>query len=403
MYQLAKFSTSETVRCKACGSPQLTILCEIDKAPVHSVMLASTVQEAIDFPLGQIRLGFCETCGFIFNMAFEPRLQDYYSDRYESTQAYSATFNNFQRGLAERLVARYDLHGKSIIEIGCGQGEFLSLLCDVGGNKGTGFDPAYIEGDLNSPGNGKLTFIKDYYSEKYAHYQADLICCKMTLEHIHDPQDFIGMVRRSIGDRLSTVVFFQVPDVTRILRDIAFWDVYYEHCSYFSPVSLSSLFHRSGFRVSEVGVDYDDQYLMLDAVPVREGAGLEKDLEEELAKLKEMAYFFRHNFLDRLEYWRRKIAGLKGEGARIVIWGAGSKCVAFLTTLEITDEIEYAVDINPRKWGTFLAGSGKEIVGPQSLKEYQPDAVLVMNPIYMDEIVGVLRKMDIEAVLLPVE
>jgi SAM-dependent methyltransferase len=403
MTRLENFSTSETTRCKACGSLQVTILCEIDNAPVHSVMLASTRQEAIDFPLGRIRLGFCETCGFIFNTAFEPGLQDYYSDKYESTQAYSATFNTFQQGLAERLVARYDLHGKSIIEIGCGQGEFLALLCDIGGNRGTGFDPAYIEGDLNAGDNGSLTFIKDYYSEKYAHYQADFICCKMTLEHIHDPQDFIRMLRRSIGDRLSTVVFFQVPDVTRILRDTAFWDVYYEHCSYFSPSSLSSLFHRNGFRVSEVSVDYDDQYLMLDAVPVRESAGLESDPDLELAGLKERALFFRHNLLDRLQAWRRKIAGLKGEGARIVIWGAGSKCVAFLTSLGLTGEIEYAVDINPRKRGTFLAGSGKEIVGPQFLKEYQPDAVLVMNPIYMDEIAGLLRKLDVEAVLLPVE
>lgn len=396
-------STTKTIRCESCGSPRVSILCEIDQAPVHSVILADTRQEAMEFARGQIRLGFCETCGFVFNTVFEPGLQDYYSNKYESTQAFSTTFNTFQQGLAEHLVQQYDLHGKSIIEIGCGQGEFLSLLCDLGGNSGVGFDPAYIDGNLNAGANGNLTFIKDYFSEKYAQFQADFICCKMTLEHIHNPQEFVSMVRQSIGDRLGTVVFFQVPDVTRILRDIAFWDVYYEHCSYFSSVSLTSLFHRNGFRVSHVRVDYDEQYLMLDAVPNRGRAGLESESDKELAELKEKAFFFKDNLIGRLQSWRKRITELRSEGAKIVIWGAGSKCVAFLTFLGLPDEIEYAVDINPRKQSTFLAGSGKEIVGPQFLKENQPDVVLVMNPIYMTEIAGVLEEIEIEAELVPVE
>ena len=84
-------------------------------------------------------------------------------------------------------------------------------------------------------GAERVTFVKDFYSEKYSAYKADFVCCKMTLEHIHQTGEFIGTVRRSIGDVSDTVVFFQIPEVTRILRDCAFEDIYYEHCSYFSP------------------------------------------------------------------------------------------------------------------------------------------------------------------------
>ena len=69
-----------------------------------------------------------------------------------------------------------------------------------------------------------------------------------------------------------------------------------------------------------------------------------------------------------------------------MLWGSGSKAVSYLTTLGITDEIEYVVDINPHKRGKFLAGTGHEIVLPEFLVEYRPDAVIVMNPIYGDEI-----------------
>jgi hypothetical protein len=33
-----------------------------------------------------------------------------------------------------------------------------------------------------------------------------------------------------------------------------------------------------------------------------------------------------------------------------------------------------------------MAGTGQEIVAPEFLRTYQPDAVIIMNPVYRDEI-----------------
>ena len=93
------------------------------------------------------------------------------------------------------------------------------MICELGGNKGIGFDPAYVPARNQSAQKEDVTFIEDFYSEKYSQYHGDLVACKMTLEHIHQPADFIGTVRRSIGERHETVVFFQVPDTRRVLRD----------------------------------------------------------------------------------------------------------------------------------------------------------------------------------------
>ena len=87
----------------------------------------------------------------------------------------------------------------------------------------------------------------------------------MTLEHIHPTGDFIATVRRAIGDRVGTNVFFQIPEATRILRDCAFEDIYYEHCSYFSPGSLARLFRANGFEVLGLSTEYDGQYLTIEA------------------------------------------------------------------------------------------------------------------------------------------
>jgi SAM-dependent methyltransferase len=363
----------------------MSVFYELESVPVHSVLLLPTREEALNYPQGDIALGFCQACGFIANVAFDPSLHEY-SSRYEATQAFSSTFSAFAHRLARRLIDQYDLQGKDIIEIGCGQGEFLTLLCELGGNRGVGFDPAYVSERSESQAEDRITFVKDFYSERYADYEGDFVCCKMTLEHIQHTADFVSTVRRSLGDQSKAIVFFQVPDVRRILREVAFWDIYYEHCSYFSLGSLARLFRQCGFEVMNLAREYDGQYLVIEARAGdgKDGALLEQ--EDDLEELAREVANFSENYPHKLDAWRRDLQRIRQAGRRAVIWGAGSKGVAFLTTLRIEDEIEYAVDVNPYKHGTYMAGTGQEIVGPEFLREYRPDVVIVMNPIYQEEI-----------------
>ena len=387
--------------CPTCGTNNMRVFYEIRNVPVHSVLLFPTQKEAINYPKGNISLGFCPSCGFISNVVFDPTLHEY-SPRYEATQAYSPIFNNFHRKLAIHLIKKYNLHNKNIIEIGCGQGEFLTLLCELGDNHGVGFDPAYNSEHVKNPSNNRITFIKDFYSEKYQDYQGDFICCKMTLEHIQKTADFVKTIRNSINDKSETVVFFQVPNVRRILRDLAFWDIYYEHCSYFSLGSLSHLFQNCSFKVIDLWKDYDDQYLMIAAKPSNDKKNPILAQEEDLTNLAQEIDFFAENYQHRIRTWQGNLQTLKQNKKRVVIWGAGSKGVAFLTTLGVQDTIKYAVDIDPYKNGMYMAGTGQQIVSPEFLKEYKPDVVIVMNPIYFNEIRQYLGRMEVSTKLMPV-
>jgi len=379
----------------------MSVFYKFDNFPVHSVLLLKTREEALKYHKGDISLGFCSNCGFISNLAFDPNVHEY-SSRYEGTQAFSSTFSAFHKNLAKHLIERYDLHEKNIIEIGCGQGEFLTILCRLGRNHGVGFDPAYIRRHNNSFETDDIIFINDFYSEKYADYRGDFICCKMTLEHIQQTADFVNAIRRSIGNKSQTIVFFQVPNVARILRGLAFWDIYYEHCSYFSLGSLARLFRNCGFDVIDLWKDYYDQYLMIVASP---GSGKEHSIlpqENDMESLSQDISWFTENLPRKFEEWLKRLNGIKENKKRAVIWGAGSKGVAFLITLKIQDEIKYAVDINPHKHETYMAGTGHQIVGPDFLQEFQPDIVIVMNPVYSTEIQQELRRLNLSAELISV-
>lgn len=374
--------------CPNCGFEALSPFYAARGVPAHSCLLMDTPAEAKAYPRADVELGYCGACDFIANVRFDPALKQY-GPRYEETQHFSPRFDAWARGLAERLVDDFGVRGKRVVEIGCGKGEFLHLLCCQGENTGIGIDPGCEPERLRCD---RVSFIQDYYGEQHHDLEADVICCRHTLEHIQSPREFVADLRRAIGDRKDTLVFFEVPDVTRILHECAFWDIYYEHCSYFAPGSLVRLFRESGFRILDTARDYDDQYVWIMAQP---GSGNHVPPLEDVAGAVES---FEDSCAAIQEGWRRRIHSLR----RPVIWGGGSRCVSFLSTLGLTDEIAAVVDINPYKQGKYLPGTGHEIVAPSDLKDVEPREVVVLNPIYCEEIGEEIARVGVDAEVIPV-
>jgi len=341
-------------------------------------------QGALGAPRGDIRLGFCTNCGHIFNVAFEQERMAY-SQTYENSLCFSPRFQDYASSLARRLVEDYDLHDKEIIEIGSGQGDFLRLLCELGNNRGIGFDPSYAPGNPVQLAAGQVSFVKEYYSERHAGHQADLVCCRHVLEHLDAPMNLLSMLRRMADSRSGTLLFFEVPNVLATLRDLAIWDIIYEHCSYFGPSSLSHAFLSSGFDVQKIGEAFGGQFLYVEATPGM-GRFVTESVEVNAQAMAPDVAAFSARYRTKTEAWQRDLQQAVGAARRTVVWGAGSKGVTFLNILPNSDQISYVVDINPRKHGMFVAGSGQEIVPPSFLREYRPDVVVVMNAIYQDEI-----------------
>src|ERR687892_1872645 len=137
--------------CPGCNSSASNQFYSVPSLPVHQVKLVPSRAAALGCRKGDIGLRFCSSCGFVWNAAFDVSLMSYEED-YESTQTVSPTFNRFHERLARDLIARFDLKGRTIVEVGCGQGEFITMLADMGGNRGWGFDRVNRKAGSGSPG-----------------------------------------------------------------------------------------------------------------------------------------------------------------------------------------------------------------------------------------------------------
>jgi len=388
--------------CPSCRAPALTEFYHVAEVPIESVVLHRSREAAVHCPRGDVKLAFCGSCGFITNIAFDPDAGKRATAR-EDTQACSETFGAFHHRLAETLIDRYGLRGRKILEIGCGRGEFLELLCRLGGNRGIGVDPAYSPGIV--PEDGDLTFINETFNPDHVDEDVAFICCKMTLEHVFDTAGFVSTVRRAIRSA-ETVVFFQVPDTVRILQELGFWDIYYDHCSYFSPASLRALFRREGFRVCSLEREFGGQYLTLEARPgapdPNASPAEEAALLEDLQEIGEAVSFFAGKHQESVRSWKQRLEAARERNERTALWGSGSKAVGFLCTLDAVHEVECVVDINPRKQGTYSPGTGHEIVSPSFLESCRPDNVVVMNPMYVEEIQSMLHRMELDPIVVAV-
>jgi hypothetical protein len=339
-------------------------------------------------------LSYCHNCSHVFNRTYDDELVDY-EEEYENSQMFSPRFQQYAEELSDRLIATYDLHHKHIVEIGGGRGDFLRIICDRGNNVGVSFGPSYKpEPGDDIPSN--VRFVADYYTAKYSSEPANLIICRHVLEHFSKPRELITTVREAVGDRKDVCVYFEVPNGNFILRDQVCWEFIYQHCSYFTESSLVTLFAECGFEARDVQERFGGQFLTIEACAASDDVAAKKNDRREREATATVCEAFGPAFSACVARWSNYIEQQRVNGRSVIVWGAGAKAVTFLNIVDPAGSvISHVVDVNPRKAGRFISGSGQKIVEPSAVRELRPDVIVLMNPIYREEIDSAVRALGL--------
>jgi SAM-dependent methyltransferase len=373
---------------------------EISGLPVVVGALSATQEQAVHAAKGDLRLVFCKQCSYVWNRAYEPEKHEYVPG-YEISLHYSSTYQDFLEKLARRLVDGYQLRGKTVLEIACGTGHFLRMLCELGNNRGIGVDPVLRHQGIDKLNSTEIEFIRDKFSERYARLQCDFICCRQALHALSNPRHLVQVLRRAIGRERGTPVYFEVVNASALFRKHSVWQLIYEYYSFFTPASLARMFSECGFDVQCVQPCYeDDQYLQLEAVPARGANVMTETSPSDVGATLNDVLAFANEFRGKIASWEQKLAAIQKSGRRVIAWGAGGRGINFLNFVRASQFVPYIVDINPRRCGGFIPGTGQKVVAPEFLQEYRPSLILLTNPTYEKEVREQVEKMGVNCEFL---
>jgi SAM-dependent methyltransferase len=393
-------ASSQTGRlCDACASETLEPFADLGEIPVLCGVHWADASSAAASPVGRMVLAYCPRCAYVRNVAFNPAAM-IYDTTMDTNLHHSPAFQAFSADLVWHLTERYVLPGKRVLDIGCGQGEFLRELCQMAGCTGVGYDSMYA-GPVGLDDSGAV-----FHSgpapcgEELPEF--DLVTSRHWFEHVDDPYELLADLRKRADGR-AVSAYLEVPDAGYDLST-AGWEVIYPHVSYFDAYSLSRIAERAGWRVEDTGTLFSGMFRFIELSLNRDDQprlGTRPlpgrfDLDRQLAAISGFAQ--RHRA--ERKAWQARIDSLVDEGARPVLWGAGSRGVQFLTFADPLRRLAAVVDLNPRKWGRYLPVTAHRVSSPDSLVDLNPRAVIITNPAYQGEIAAYLDRLGLDAELL---
>ncbi|MDA8407356.1 MAG: class I SAM-dependent methyltransferase [Deltaproteobacteria bacterium] len=337
---------------------------------------------------------------FTFNIDFDPKKISYGAS-YDNNQLHSSCFVGHVNELVDHLLIARNIRNSRILEIGCGQGEFLRRLVENPdtGNVGFGFDPSYVgpADDLD----GRLHFESSYFTSKNQGIDADAIICRHLIEHIPDPADLLLAIMNALRKSPKAKVFIETPCVEWIFNNNAIWDFFYEHCSYFSASSLTNALAAAGFAVEYISHVFGDQYLWVEAGLGRPSRSLSTRENIKMVKQAKRFGITENRLTERLV---TMMTSYKRERDKIAIWGAAAKGVTLVNLVDPNHQlVECLVDINPNKQGCFVPGTGHPIRSFTEMPLLGVKTAFIINPNYYRENFELIKANRIDLKLMNIE
>ncbi len=386
VYHKVRINTSGKKQCPICTNGNIRTFLETGPIPIHTQLLWQKREDAVSAPMGDFLLGYCESCGHIFNTSFNSDLL-HYSQWFENSLHPASRFQSFSRLEIDHLVEKYGLHAKAVLQIGKGTGDYALLLSELAENQATIFEPCDSDGYTTPSGLEFETQIRGCAGEPFSRYQPDFICCQDALEEAQRPREFITNLRHAIGERYTTVGYFQVADGLAMLQEDPFKVFNYEHFSLFTPSSLGTLFASNSFQILQQRSLPEERMLIVEVSPVLESSRTGNidalyDLNNVAKEVKEI----QKRFLEWIATLKERLSDLNNAGKKVAFWGAGPRGTTILNVLHAHETVQVVIDPDFNKEDLHVPGTGHRIVTPGHLVSLKPDVLLISDPVHDQEI-----------------
>ena len=327
------------------------------EVPANSSRFLKSRAEALRQPTRQVELAWRTEDPYLYNAAFDPSAISH-------DDAYCTSVVDIDRVVqvptanyfAERVLPRA-APSPTVVDIGCGQGEFVRLLRDDGIDA-CGYDPV-----LREP----TAHLHDRYWTPQEQ-AADVYVMRCVLPHIVDPWAFLREIRDVAPDALVLIEFQRLE---WILDESIWYQICHDHVNLFSVADFVTR-----FTVEDQGTFSNGEWAW---VLIRVGSCTKPEAQE-------APYADR---LDVLFNQRARALSVASMERPLALWGAAGKGIVLAHALVTAGvDVVGAVDADPLRHNLFMEASGIEIMSPErAVATLSAETlVLVCNPNHLTPI-----------------
>jgi hypothetical protein len=380
--------------CRACGGREMRKFLSLGPTPLANSFLkdAAEFENEVSFPLD---VYYCPGCSLVQLLdVIDPQVL---FRHYVYVTGTSTTIAEHNVRYAQTVVDLLQMSTSDlVVEVASNDGSLLKCF-QPHGVRTLGIEPATNIAQVAREAG--IETVNEFFDRATArnvrdtHGPAKAIIGNNVLAHVDDTQDFLAGARDLLTDDGLLVV--EVPYVGELLERFEYDTVYHEHLCYFSVTALMHLCASAGLSV-----------VRIDHVPVHGGsvrmyagrtehhgghaaAVRELAAREQRQGITELSRYLKlaEDVLNNRRSLRALLLDLKRQGKRIAAYGAPAKGNTLLNFCDIgPDLIDFTVDRNPLKIGSFTPGMHLPVLPVEALLERQPDYVLILAWNFAEEI-----------------
>ena len=396
--------------CIACGHA-LSPLMTLDDMPASAQNIPAASELAEDHPLS-LTLCQCPSCGLV---QFDTEPVDYYRDVIRAGGGTRTMTRLRHEEYARLLTAMQEnhIHGRRIVEVGCGRGEFLRMWQNLAEDPegaaalardqardplsgqpnaaplhlvGLEHKPSLVE-EANAVADKKYRVYEGFATGdvRYPEGPFDAFVQFNFLEHQPDPCDMLRNIGRNLKPQALGLI--TVPSFEYILRYNGYYELLRDHIANYTEFTLQKLLQDCGFELLSMDLVNRDT---IEAI-------VRKADPDELSELHYSGRLIDVSALrdsyDRLSASvNAHIDHLSESHRTMAIWGASHQGFTLAATTKLSGRVEYIIDSAPYKQGRFSPASHIPIVAPDYAVAHPVDEILIVAPGYTDEIAGIIRE-----------
>lgn len=379
------------VACRSCRAPDPYLFLAMGNHPPANMFVRPEEINQI-LPAYPLNAQVCLSCGLIQILDQIP--PDFFR-HYLYIPSTADTMHRHFLELAKILAGAAE--DGLIVDIGSNDGLLLSA-CNESGHRTLGIDPAANLAEI-AKSRGVETHV-DYFNPTTAakvrerHGPAKVMVATNTFNHIGDLHSFMeGVVTLLSGDGVFVI---EVPRAMEIVRKNEFDNIYHEHvseCSLLSIIKLGEFFDLKVTDVHRLAVHGGSMRVFMrrsQGADTIIAPSVQDMLTEELAAgmLEGSTYDM---FAERIAVIRGELLAvlddLKRQGLKVAGYGAPAKGNTLLNYFKIGPaQLDFLVDRSPLKQGLYSPGMNIAIRPPSAIDTEKPDVLLVLAWNFFEEI-----------------